>query len=68
MFLGLAIILIGAVFLLNSLGVISGDTWNIIWPSLLILIGLSIFFKDIRREGRWKNFEEKADRVFRERE
>ncbi|MCK9578081.1 DUF5668 domain-containing protein [bacterium] len=66
MFFGLAIILIGTVFLLNSLGIISGEIWNIIWPSLLILIGLSIFLKDIRRENRWCNFERKAERFFKD--
>jgi len=69
MFFGLAIILLGVIFLLNSLGIISGDTWNIIWPSLLIIIGASILVKDMKKESRCKSFEDKiADRIFRDRE
>lgn len=68
MFFGLAIMLVGVVFLLNSLGIIPGGTWDILWPSLLILIGLSIFLKDMRRESRWENFEKRANGFFRDKE
>ena len=34
-----AIALIGVVFLLNALGVMSGETTAIIWPILLIVAG-----------------------------
>lgn len=68
MFFGLAIITIGIVFLLNSLGIIPGDAWNIIWPCLLIIIGLSILAKDIKNEQRWQKFGEKSERMFGDRE
>ncbi|MDD5639241.1 MAG: DUF5668 domain-containing protein [Candidatus Pacebacteria bacterium] len=68
MFFGLAIITIGAVFLLHGLGIISGDTWNIIWPCLLIAIGLSMIFNDINKEKRCKSFGDRVERIFRDRE
>ncbi|MFA6348431.1 MAG: DUF5668 domain-containing protein [Candidatus Paceibacterota bacterium] len=68
MFFGLAIITIGIVFLLHSLGIISGDTWNIIWPCLLIVVGLSMLIKDVGNQKRWKNFCGRHEEVFRDRE
>lgn len=50
MFFGLIIVLIGVVFLLQNLGVITGDAWNYIWPVIIILIGLSMLFKPWRRK------------------
>lgn len=46
--LGVILIVIGAIFLLKNLGIITGDVWEIIWPVLLIALGLSFFFR------RWK--------------
>ncbi|MFA5080549.1 MAG: DUF5668 domain-containing protein [Candidatus Paceibacterota bacterium] len=68
MFFGLAIITIGVVFLLHSLGIFSGDAWNIIWPCLLIAVGLSMLFKDINNEKRCRSFGDKVERIFRDRE
>lgn len=45
MILGIAIILIGLVFLLQNLGYLSSGVWEIVWPSLLILIGVSMIMK-----------------------
>jgi len=45
MIIGLILIIIGAVFLLQNLGYISGGTWNIIWPAILIVIGLGTLLK-----------------------
>jgi len=45
MFFGLAIIIIGFVFLLHSVGLLSGNSWDIIWPCLIMLFGLSIVCK-----------------------
>ena len=58
MFFGLIIIIIGLVFLLKNLGLIGGDVWPIIWPSLVIVIGLSFIFKKRKQEKKWYKFGE----------
>lgn len=45
MIYSLILIIIGAVFLLQNLGYISGGTWSIIWPAILIVIGLRMILK-----------------------
>ena len=45
MIFGLILIIIGLVFLLQNLGYISGAAWSIIWPAILIMIGLWILLK-----------------------
>ena len=45
MILGLILIIIGIVFLLQNLGYISGAAWSIIWPAILIVIGIAILLK-----------------------
>jgi len=40
-----ALIIVGAIFLLKNLGVISGVQWEIIWPIVLIVLGVSMLFK-----------------------
>jgi len=50
-FFPLLLIIIGLIFLLSNMGVISGDAWSLLlqfWPILLIVIGLDSIFK---REG-----------------
>ncbi len=55
MFLGLILIVIGLVFLLKNLGYISEPAWSIIWPVILIVIGLGTLLK--RDEGfYWKEW------------
>jgi cyanate permease len=46
MFIGVIVIIIGCVFLLQNLGIISQDSWSIIWPMFLIALGLSMVFKN----------------------
>jgi len=36
----LIFILVGIIFLLNTLGYLAGPVWGVIWPALLILAGL----------------------------
>jgi len=45
MFVGLLILVVGVVFLLQNLGYISGGVWEIIWPSIIIIVGLSMIFR-----------------------
>ena len=42
---GLILIIIGTVFLLQNLGYISEGAWSIIWPAMVIIIGLGVIFK-----------------------
>ncbi|MGQ9707570.1 MAG: LiaI-LiaF-like domain-containing protein [bacterium] len=53
MTIGMTLIIIGVAFLLKNLGVISTGAWNIIWPGLLIVIGLRLLFK---REPWWSDW------------
>ena len=39
---GIALVIVGAFFLLNALGAIPGEVWGYAWPIVLIIIGLAI--------------------------
>ena len=54
MIIGLILIIIGTVFLLQNLGYISGAAWAIIWPAILIVIGLGILLKRRNRGFFWE--------------
>ncbi len=45
MFIAFFFILLGVVFLLRNLGILSGDVWGILWPLILISIGLAMLLK-----------------------
>lgn len=45
MFLGFFILALGILFLLKNLNVIYGDTWDIVWPLLIIAFGASLVLK-----------------------
>ena len=49
MFFPLAIIIIGAILLLENLNVISGNIWEWVWPALIIVLGLSMLLGRKRR-------------------
>lgn len=55
---GIILIIIGIGFLLQNLGYISGSVWNIIWPIILIVLGLNLIFRQKRIGFFW---EEKFD-------
>ncbi len=55
MFFALAIIIIGVILLLENLGVITGNIWGWIWPSLIILLGLRMFFKPWGKKIGWQH-------------
>jgi predicted membrane protein len=42
---------IGALFLLNSLGILEYDAWQYAWPVLIILVGLWILFRGVIRRS-----------------
>jgi len=45
MFMGTLLILLGILFLLKNLGILSGNLWDVFWPLILIALGLSILLK-----------------------
>ncbi len=45
MFIGILVLAVGVVFLLQNLGYISGSVWNIVWPAIIIVVGLSMIFR-----------------------
>lgn len=49
MWLGLILVLIGGVFLLENLGILAGDAWEIIWPVIIIIFGFSVIYNNLRR-------------------
>jgi len=56
MFLGLILLITGGVFLLKNLGYISEPAWSIIWPVILIVIGLWILLKREDEGFYWKEW------------
>jgi hypothetical protein len=50
-FWGAALVLIGAYYLLQNLGLLSGLKADVLWPSLLILLGVLML---IRRGRGWR--------------
>ncbi len=48
---GATLIVVGVIFLLKNLGIISGVAWDIIWPTALIAFGLVLIFKRHRLGG-----------------
>jgi hypothetical protein len=65
MFFGLALVLVGLIFLLQNLGLISGNYWSILWPCLVMLIGINIIFKR-EPKSRWKKIRERIGKSFKE--
>ncbi len=45
MIFGIALIVIGLAFLLQNLGFLPANAWNVIWPILVIAIGAGFLLK-----------------------
>jgi hypothetical protein len=45
MLFALIVMLLGMLFLLRNLGIITAHAWSILWPSIIILIGFWLFFQ-----------------------
>lgn len=43
--MGIAIVIIGAIFLLKNLGFFAEINWDIIWPVAIIAIGVVVIFR-----------------------
>ena len=50
--LGIMLIIVGAIFLLDSLGVIDDVSFGELWPILLIRLGVVIVYDRVRRSWR----------------
>ncbi len=53
MFFAYLLIILGLVFLFKNLELISGDAWGIIWPLLIIALGVSLISKKYSRSWHW---------------
>ena len=56
LFLSLILILIGTLFLLRNLGLLPVEIWPVLWPSLLILLGIYLIFLYQRVRTFWIRF------------
>lgn len=52
MALGVLLVLIGGLFLLDSLDIIEGVGFGELWPVILIAIGVAIIYDRLRRNWR----------------
>lgn len=62
MLFGVSIIIVGVILLLQNLGLVADGAWNIIWPALIIILGVSILIKKDRRQSFNQPEEEKKDK------
>ena len=46
MWFGVAIIVVGVVLLLQNLGLVTGGAWSIVWPALIIILGIALIAKN----------------------
>lgn len=45
MWFGIVLIVVGVVFLLQNLGYVTGEVWNVVWPAFIILLGITMVLK-----------------------
>lgn len=49
MFIGIVFLILGLAFLLKNVGVLTGITWSVVWPILIIVLGFLLIFKKRKR-------------------
>ena len=59
MFVGLILLIIGVIFLLRNLGYITEPVWSVIWPAILIVIGVGILLKRLKQRDEGFFWEER---------
>ncbi|MDD5290171.1 MAG: DUF5668 domain-containing protein [Patescibacteria group bacterium] len=45
MFFGLLLVILGVLFLLRNFGILTASVWGILWPAVIVILGLSMMFK-----------------------
>jgi len=55
MLIALVLIAIGLIFLLRNLGVVTAESWALIWPVVLILLGVYLIWKGYE----WKKWKQR---------
>ena len=53
-FVGTFFIVMGVFFLLRNLGIISGELWDVFWPSVLIILGIKLILGSGKWRKRWR--------------
>jgi len=53
MVFGLILVAVGVIAILVKTDVLSGSIWDYVWPTALVIIGLSFFFGRFQRRRRW---------------
>ena len=66
MFFALALLVIGVVWLLNALGILQGQVWDIIWPAFLIVFALSMLIKNKKDCSEFHSFGKRIKAEFKE--
>lgn len=51
LFWGAVLIILGGLFLLSNLGIITADVWGVLWPTALILFGVWLLWGRLFRRG-----------------
>jgi len=55
-FFGSLLIIIGIFFLLKNLGIISAEFWGVLWPSVIIILGIKLIMGPRKWHKYWKQF------------
>lgn len=45
MFFGALLVILGAIFLLQNLGLLPEESWSVVWPVFIIALGISVLAK-----------------------
>lgn len=61
MFIGILLVIVGLVFLLKNVGLIAESVWGILWPSVVIALGLYSILKMHRCRMFWGKVWKKLD-------
>ena len=52
---GMVLIAVGGIFLFNKFFPFSFSVWNLVWPSVMIVVGIAILLKHNRKREAWNN-------------
>lgn len=66
MWFGIVLIVVGVVFLLQNLGYVTGEVWNVIWPAFIVLLGISMLLKKDRKAAMNMNETDESEKTKKE--